>query len=165
MSEVFLGLGSNIDRQRHIRAGLAALRERFGQVACSPVYRSAAVGFDGRDFYNLTCRIETRLSPGELKAWLTELENQHGRRRGLPRFADRTLDIDILLYDDLAGEFEGLELPRGEILLYAHVLRPLADLIGERVHPTAGHTFDRLWADFDGDSGLEEVELDVGGMD
>lgn len=165
MTPVFLGIGSNIDRRHHITGGIRALRERFGRVELSPVYRSAAVGFDGRDFYNLACRIETDLSPSELKAWLTELENAHGRRRSLPKFADRTLDIDILLYGDQSGRMDGMELPRAEILRYAHVLKPLADLAGERVHPTVGHTFSELWADFGGDAGLEAVDLDIGGRD
>ena len=163
MTPVYLGIGSNIDRRRHIADGLRALRERFGQVACSPVYRSASVGFDGRDFYNLACRIDTALAPGELKAWLTELEDAHGRRRDLPRFADRTLDIDILLYGDVHGVVDGLELPRGEIRRYAHVLKPLADIAGDRILPGTDRTLAGLWAGFDGDAQLERVDLDTGG--
>lgn len=165
MTPVFLGIGSNTDRRRHIAGGIRALRERFGRVELSPVYRSAAVGFDGRDFYNLACRIETALPPGELKAWLTELENAHGRRRDLPKFADRTLDIDILLYGDTHGEIDGLEMPRGEIRRYAHVLKPLADIAGDRVLPGTDRTLAEHWAGFEGDTTLEVVDLDTGGMD
>lgn len=165
MTTVYLGIGSNVDRRRHITGGLAALREHFGEVACSPVYRSAAVGFDGRDFYNLACRIDTDLAPGNLKAWLTDLEDAHGRRRDLPKFADRTLDIDILLYGDTRGEIDGLELPRGEIRRYAHVLKPLADIAGDRILPGTDRTLAEHWAGFEGDTTLEVVDLDIGGMD
>ena len=158
---VYLGLGSNIDARRKLPVGAAALRDRFGEVACSPVYRSAAVGFDGDDFLNACCRIETDLEPLELKHWLTELENRHGRDRDLPKFADRTLDIDILLHGERVGDFDGLVLPRDEVLKYAHVLKPLADLAPDLVHPETGRTIAEHWAAFDGDRSLTAVDLDL----
>lgn len=156
---VYLGLGSNVDARRKLAAGVAALRERFGAAECSPVYRSTAVGFSGDDFLNACCRIETDLDPAALKAWLTELEDRHGRDRDLPKFADRTLDIDILLHGGHVGDFDGLSLPRGEILKYAHVLKPLADLAPDLVHPETGRTIADHWADFDGDRSLTVTDL------
>ena len=82
---VYLCLGSNVEPERHFELGLAALRDQFGQVDLSPLHRSAAVGFDGSDFLNAVARIRTTLSVGALKAWLTELENRHGRDRDQPR--------------------------------------------------------------------------------
>lgn len=161
MATVYLGLGSNIDPERHLRAGIAALRGAFGEVALSPVYRSAAVGFEGGDFLNLAARIETSMSPRELKRWLSALEDAHGRRRDLPKFSDRTLDIDILLYGDRVNERGGgVELPRREILKYAHVLKPLADLAPELPHPLTGRTIGAHWRDFSGDAVLVEQKLD-----
>ena len=154
---VYLGLGSNVNAEHNLKSALHALEQQFGNVELSPVYRSKAVGFSGDDFLNACCRIETDISPGQLKHWLAELENQHGRRRDLPKFADRTLDIDILLYDDLCGEFDGLVLPRDEILKYAHVLRPLADLAGDLSHPASGHSFSEHWRRFTDDTSLERV--------
>jgi 2-amino-4-hydroxy-6-hydroxymethyldihydropteridine diphosphokinase len=156
---VYLGLGSNVDARRKLAAGVSALRERFGAVDCSPVYRSTAVGFSGDDFLNASCRIDADLGPAELKTWLTELENRHGRDRDLPKFADRTLDIDILLHGDKTGDFDGLSLPRGEILKYAHVLKPLADLAPDLEHPETGRTFADHWAAFDGDRSLTVTDL------
>ena len=152
---VFLGLGSNVDAERKLADGAAALRHRFGPIECSPVYRSEAVGFDGDDFLNACCRIDTDLEPEALKAWLTELEDDYGRRRDQPRFSDRTLDIDILLFGDRVGRFGDLELPRDEVLKYAHVLKPLADLAGGVCHPLTGRTFDEHWQAFEGDRSLQ----------
>ena len=156
---VYLGLGSNVNAEHNLKSALHALERQFGNVELSPVYRSKAVGFSGDDFLNACCRIETNMSPGQLKQWLAELENQHGRRRGLPKFADRTLDIDILLYDDLCGEFDGLVLPRDEILKYAHVLRPLADLAHDLKHPGNDKTYAEYWQQFSGDCELVRTPL------
>ena len=156
--QVYLGLGSNVDARNKLAAGVAALRERFGAVECSPAYQSEAVGFDGEDFLNACCRIQTDMQPEALKAWLTELEDRHGRKRDLPKFADRTLDIDILLFGDQTGRFGNLVLPRGEILKYAHVLKPLADLAPDLEHPEPGKTFARHWREFEGDRSLEQVD-------
>jgi len=141
VSTAYLGLGSNIDAEAHILAGISALREAFGDVALSPVYRAPAVGFSGNDFINLVARIETALEPLELKRFLHALEDRHGRRRDVPKFSDRTLDIDILLYDDLYLLSPELDLPRDEILTAAHVLKPLADLapdLRQTSRPTCG---------------------------
>lgn len=156
--QVYLGLGSNVDARRNLASGLEALRAQFGQVECSPVYRSEAVGFEGDDFLNACCRIETEMAPEALKAWLTELEDRHGRKRDLPKFADRTLDIDVLLFGDCTGRFGNLVLPRGEILKYAHVLKPLADLAPDLKHPLTDKTFAEHWREFEGDRSLQRVE-------
>src|SRR5690554_5699330 len=118
MTTAYLGLGSNQNAERAIRAGIQALREHFPGTLISSVYRSRAVGFSGADFLNCAARIETRLSPGELKHWLMGLEDAWGRDRTQPKFSDRILDIDILLHGDKSGDFDGLRLPREEILKY-----------------------------------------------
>lgn len=156
---VYLGLGSNIDARRNLEAGLAELRSRFGRVECSPVYRSVAVGFSGADFLNACCRLECDLDPLALKAWLSALEDRHGRDRDLPKFADRTLDIDILLFGDRVGTFERLELPRDEVLKYAFVLQPLADLAPDLRHPETGRRIADHWSTFDGDRSLRLTDL------
>ncbi|MDT8450693.1 MAG: 2-amino-4-hydroxy-6-hydroxymethyldihydropteridine diphosphokinase [Wenzhouxiangellaceae bacterium] len=154
---VYLGLGSNTDARRHLRAAVEALKQRFGKVECSPLYRSEAVGFSGDDFLNACCRITTDLDPEALKAWLTDLEDRHGRRRDQPKFSDRSLDIDILLHGHRTGKFGDLNLPRGEILKYAHVLKPLTDLAPDLEHPQTRKTFARHWQEFQGDRTLTPV--------
>lgn len=155
---VYLGLGSNVDAHRKLGAGLGELEAAFGPVERSPLYRSPAVGFAGNDFLNACCSIRCAMEPGDLKAWLTALEDRHGRRRDLPKFADRTLDIDILLFGNRVGDFAGLELPRDEILKYAHVLKPLADLAPSVVHPLTGKTIAEHWHRFEGDASLELID-------
>ena len=160
MSTVYLGMGSNVDAVNHIRAGLAELRQQFGEIVLSPVYLSKAVGFDGDDFLNLAASIQTGLQPLELKQWLNRLEDRYGRLRNVEKFSDRTLDIDILMYDDLYIRLPELSLPRGELLHFAHVLKPMADLAPGLLHPVAQKTLAELWTDFSGQrDGLELFEF------
>jgi len=157
MSEAWLGIGSNVDPRRNVRIAIEALNRRFEQAQFSPIYQSRAVGFDGDDFINLVAKISTQLDPFELRDWLRDLEDRHGRRRNVPKFSDRVLDVDILLYDDLVMDDEGLTLPRPEILHFAHVLRPLADLSPQLRYPGRKQTMAELWAA----SGLQETRLEA----
>jgi 2-amino-4-hydroxy-6-hydroxymethyldihydropteridine diphosphokinase len=152
MAKVFLSLGSNIHRERYITSALDGLLERFGNIKCSRVYESEAVGFDGDHFYNLVVAIETALPVGELSKALRQLEEENDRDRGAPRFSARTLDVDILSYDQRKGVVDGIALPREEILLNAFVLKPLAELAPTCCHPVEGKTYAALWDDFDQNS-------------
>lgn len=149
MAKVFLSLGSNIERDRHLGAGLDALVREFGDLKMSQVYESEAVGFAGDNFYNLVAAIETDLSVGELALRLRQIEDDNGRLRGGPKFSARTLDIDILTYDDLTGTVDGVKLPRGEILRNAFVLLPLSELAPDTLHPLEGKTYQQLWDEYD----------------
>lgn len=149
MATVYLSLGSNIEPARHLRAAVAALRGRFGEVWLSPLYRTPAVGFEGADFLNAAARIDTDMTPQALHAWLHALESGQGRRRDVPRFSSRTLDIDIVLYDDLVLEGEGhLQLPRAELAEQAFVLKPMVDIAPDVVHPTLQRSLAALWKAF-----------------
>lgn len=156
---VYLGLGSNVQPEQNIAAGIAALEATMGEIQLSPAYRTRSVGFDGEDFINLAAHCSTDMQPLELKAWLNDLENQHGRARDVPKFSDRTLDIDILLVDDLWVRLPGLEIPRPEIESFAHVLRPLADLAPDFVYPSSGQTLSAMWQAFAQPPIMEPIEL------
>ncbi len=143
----FLGIGSNVDPERHVAIAVHRLHTAFGDLRLSPVYRSPAVGFDGADFINAVASVRTSLSPHALRDWLRALEDEHGRERDVPKFSDRVLDVDILLYGDRVLNEPDLQLPRPEIHHFAHVLRPLAELAPTRVVPGDGRTLERLRSD------------------
>jgi 2-amino-4-hydroxy-6-hydroxymethyldihydropteridine diphosphokinase len=145
MTTALLSLGSNLQPQQHLHAAVEALRARFGTIAVSPAYRTAAVGFDGPDFLNNAVAIETDLPLQTLDDWLHALEDAHGRDRSGPRFSDRTLDIDVVFYGDLIVEGPGhLRIPRPE-LKHAFVLKPLADIAPAFRDPVSGLTLYALW--------------------
>lgn len=156
---IYLGMGSNVDAEPNIASGIRGLESAFEAVRLSPAYRTRAVGFEGDDFINLVVECSTTMQPLELKAWLNELEDRHGRARHLPKFSDRTLDIDVLLYGDLWLRLPDLELPRPEIGRFAHVLRPLAELAPTLVHPSRRVTIAEMWRDFAEKPQMEEVGL------
>ncbi len=138
MSRAWLSLGSNIEPERHLAAALRELRARFGELLVSNAYRFPAVGFVGPDFVNLAVGIDSDLGPQALNDWLHALEDRHGRRRDQPRYASRTLDVDIVLFDDWVLEGPGhLQLPRRE-LTEAFVLKPLAEIASEVCEPLSG---------------------------
>lgn len=149
MAWVYLGLGSNTDRERYICAALDALAGQFGELQLSSVYESEAVGFEGDAFLNLVAGIETSMSVGELSRYLKALENQHGRQRNCPRYSGRTLDIDILTYDRCVGLVDGVVLPRGEILFNAFVLWPMAEIAPDELHPQVGLSYGDLWRNYE----------------
>lgn len=157
MSTAWLGLGSNINADVNIHAGIKALEETFSGVSLSPAYSSKSVGFEGDDFINLVARVETDMQPLELRQYLRDLEDRYGRKRNGPKFSDRSLDIDILLYDDLILLSPVLEIPRAEILKFAHVLKPLADLEPDLIHPSELRSMADIWAS----SGLDDVCLSL----
>jgi len=140
-----LSLGSNIDAEANLRSAIAALRARFGDIAMSDVYAFPAVGFQGAEFLNAAAVIDSDLDPFALNDWLHALEAAHGRDRSGPRYGDRTLDIDIVIYDDLVLEGPGhLQLPRDE-LRHAFVLQPLAEIAPGILDPRSGESLEQLW--------------------
>jgi 2-amino-4-hydroxy-6-hydroxymethyldihydropteridine diphosphokinase len=144
-ARVYVSLGSNSDREAKIRMAVAALREQFGEIELSPVYDSAAVGFDGSDFLNLVAAVDTGLEVEAVAAIFHAIEDKLGRDRSLPRFASRPIDLDILTYDDLILSVPGIRVPRPEILENAFVLKPLQDIAPQRLHPETGESYAELW--------------------
>ena len=158
LHEVYLSLGSNENPKHYLMLAIDALKDKFGEILLSPVYRTPAVGFEGPDFLNAAARIKTDIDVLQLDAWLHELEDRHGRRRDVPRYSSRTLDIDIIFFDDLIFKGEkNLQIPRPE-LKHAFVLKPLADIAPDFRDPASGKTLVQCWAghpDFDKALGQE----------
>jgi len=148
---VYISLGSNIDRDALTRAGVNALRKQYGELILSSVYESEAVGFDGDNFYNMVIALQTADEVRTVSQTLRRIEDEHGRDRNGPRFSSRTLDLDLLLYDDLIIHEDKLQIPRDEILLRAFVLWPLAEIAADLKHPEVKKTYAQLWDTFDKD--------------
>ena len=142
-STAYLSLGSNVSPEKNIQFALDQLTKIFGKIDSSSTYQTKSVGFEGSDFLNLVVRIKTDLYPAELIRQLHRIEEMTGRVTGTKAFNDRTLDIDVLIYEDLVDL--DLNIPRDEILKYGFVLEPLAELDPNGMHPIEKITFLELW--------------------
>lgn len=149
MPTVFISVGSNIEREKHIRAGILALNDCFGALTLSSVYESDAVGFDGSSFLNLIVAFEAEEPPAQVDLILDNIEKQNGRTSEQKKFNPRTLDLDLVLYGNHISEDPALEIPRGEITRYAFVLEPLAEIASELKHPVTNESYGELWSNFD----------------
>jgi len=149
MAEVFLSLGSNVEKERHIPEALAELEALFGPLTVSSIYESEAVGFAGDPFYNLAVRFRSDLPAWEIARMLREVEVAHGRTAESRKFEPRTLDIDLVLYGSQVVAEDGLRLPREEVAKFAFMLEPLAEIAPGFKHPVLGLDFAELWEGFD----------------
>jgi len=149
MARVYVSIGSNIEPQHYVRTGLADMRQHFCALTLSNVYESEALGFEGDNFYNLVAGFDTHYGVHKVAHTLRTIETNNGRQRTANRFNARTLDLDILLYDDLIIKDDKLEIPRDEIMKYAFVLLPLAEVAPTVKHPITGQSFAELWQAFD----------------
>ncbi len=149
MALVALSIGSNISPEVNIILAVNSLRSLFGDIVTSSVYESKAVGFDGDNFFNLVVLITVDHELGELTRILKALEGQQGRDCLAEKFSGRTLDIDVLTYDDFTGTFSGKTLPRPEITENAFVLLPLSEVLPDSRHPLVNKTYAELWGEYD----------------
>ncbi len=141
MVGIYISIGSNISPEKNVRTSLIALENQFDTLKLSPIYRSSAVGFDGPDFLNLVVASETEYSVSEVNNRLLEIENRQNRDRARPKFSDRTLDLDLLLYGEEEIDNGQVEIPRPEIEDQIFVLQPLTDLMPNMNHPVLNYTF------------------------
>ena len=148
MPRVYVSIGSNIDKDQHIRQGVQELAAHYAPLTLSTVYESRAIGFEGDDFYNLVVGFDTQDTLEQISTVLAGIEQHCGRVRNGVRFSPRTLDLDILLYGDLVQNDARHPLPRTEIDEYACVLRPLAEIAPQQRHPVTGIAYREMWRRF-----------------
>ncbi|HET6912017.1 MAG TPA: 2-amino-4-hydroxy-6-hydroxymethyldihydropteridine diphosphokinase [Rhodanobacteraceae bacterium] len=156
MTRFYLSLGSNLEPEEHLHAALRELRERFGALMVSSVYESEAVGFDGPPFWNLAAGLESDLDLDALSAWLHELEDRQGRRRDQPRYADRTLDIDVVAFG-----MDSLDRPEWK---QAFLLAPLAEIEPRLPMPEGDETVGDRWRrmrDSEDAGSLRKLDIDL----
>lgn len=144
MARVYVSIGSNIDKEKNVLSCLESLKEKYGELIVSTIYESKSVGFDGNNFYNLVAGFDTDDEVKVVADTLHDIENRHGRDRNSKRFSPRTLDIDLLLYDDLILHGEGIEIPRDDLTRYAFVLRPMVEIDPDYMHPVLHKTVTEL---------------------
>jgi 2-amino-4-hydroxy-6-hydroxymethyldihydropteridine diphosphokinase len=149
MARVFVAAGSNVEPERNLASAAEQMRRDFPKIQFSSWYRNPAVGFEGDDFINFVAGFETDLPVHDVIQRLQAIETACGRPRGAPRWAPRSMDLDILLYDALVIEEPRLKLPRPDLLKRAFMLGPLAEIAPEVVHPTLGVTIGELWRQFE----------------
>ncbi|MDX1565233.1 MAG: 2-amino-4-hydroxy-6-hydroxymethyldihydropteridine diphosphokinase [Phycisphaeraceae bacterium] len=150
MPSAYIGIGSNLgDRREHLAAAREALADlpRTLLSGFSPVYETEPVGpGTQRPYLNAVASVQTGLDPQTLLEKLMEIEMDAGRRRE-QRWGPRTLDLDLLLYDDRVVKTDRLTLPHPRMHERWFVLKPLADLAEDLVHPVLNITVERLLAD------------------
>ena len=146
MSLVHLNIGSNQNRRSNIRLAIQSLEQFFSDIALSSLFESPSAGFNGNDFYNIGVNITTLKTSHEVVDILRDIENFLGRDRSLPKFSSRIIDLDLVLYGGIIDD--SLNVPRKDILKYAFVLAPLAELNPEAIHPLEGISYQNLWKTF-----------------
>ena len=148
MALIFISLGSNVNREHYVKAGLSALTQAYGQLTLSSLFESEAVGFSGAAFYNLVIGVNTEDSVTEVAKQLRTIEFAHGRSLTAKKYSPRTLDLDLLLYDNLIIASPA-QLPRDEITTNAFVLWPLSEIAPKLNHPILHITYQKLWQEYD----------------
>ena len=143
MVDVYVGVGSNIDPERHLHQAVAELEQRFGVVHASAVYRSPAAGFPGPDFLNLVITFRSDAGPAAVKKILAAIEDSAGRSHSDANAASCSLDLDLLMYGCRVDA--QARLPRDDILRRVFVLAPLAELAPGLTHPVTGQTILAAW--------------------
>ena len=149
MTTVFLGLGSNIDAERNLRLAVRELRRRFAVIKLSRVYRNEAVGFDGPDFLNLVVELQTDEAIESVIREIGEIQELAGRRKSRERYVSRRLDLDLLLFGRQCVDEGTIRVPREDVLQHSFVLKPLAEIAPDYVHPQTGRTLAEHWEEFE----------------
>ncbi|MFK5986936.1 MAG: 2-amino-4-hydroxy-6-hydroxymethyldihydropteridine diphosphokinase [Pseudomonadota bacterium] len=160
--QIYIGIGTNINRKFHIHLAITELKKYFNKLIISPVYESPAEGFIGTDFLNLVVYLESNLCRTEVETIFKKIEDQSGRDRSQEKFSSRTLDIDLLLFDDQVLHSQGINVPRDEIVKYAFVLKPLYDIAPDVIHPENKQSIATLWQNFNKHKTPKQISLDLG---
>jgi 2-amino-4-hydroxy-6-hydroxymethyldihydropteridine diphosphokinase len=159
MNFLHLNIGSNKNRRINIRLALNKLKSNFTDITVSSIFESPAEGFVGSNFYNVGVNAKTKNNIYEVVDILHDIENLLGRDRSLPKFSSRIIDLDLVLFNDAIDE--DLKVPRRDILKYAFVLAPVAELNPEDIHPQKGISFLNLWKEFQSNKDFELNQYNI----
>lgn len=143
---ILISVGSNIDKEENTQKGIAALFTHFQELSVSTIYESESVGFKGDNFLNLVISAYTKNTIDDVCKRLKSIEDEQGRTRDV-KFGNRTLDLDLLTFDDVICQ-SPIVLPRPEIEYNAFVLKPMAELVPDLIHPSNQLSYLQLWQIF-----------------
>jgi 2-amino-4-hydroxy-6-hydroxymethyldihydropteridine diphosphokinase len=148
MAHAFVSLGSNIEPETNIRAALHLLKEQVVILAISTVYLTEPIGHaEQSSFYNCVVSIGTDLPPREVKiVVLRRIENKLGRIRSNNKSAPRTIDLDLLLYENLVVNTGDLTLPDPDIRTRSFLAAPLYELAPDLVLPDSKESISAIAA-------------------
>ncbi len=158
MTLVYVGVGSNIDRHKHVEAAVSELKKLGDQLRLSTVYESPSQGFQSGAFFNLVIEMHTDLSLAAFTGMLKDIERNWGRQPDAQKYQDRTLDLDIILFGDVVSA-EAPQLPRQDIYHYPFVIQPLFELCPELLLPGDGRSVRQIWLEADNLEVLMPVEF------
>jgi len=147
MTHVYVGIGSNFEREKNIRYALACLHKTYMHLTISSVYKNKDIRCEGDDFYNLVAGFNTNADLVNLIKSFQNIEYRCGRVRN-KKDSIYPLDIDLLLFGDLIYKKGKIQVPRAELIEHTFVLRPLAEIAGNEKHPEIGKRFKDLWDEF-----------------
>ncbi|MEO8061377.1 MAG: 2-amino-4-hydroxy-6-hydroxymethyldihydropteridine diphosphokinase [Pseudomonadota bacterium] len=166
MTAVYVAAGSNVEPERNLARACDEIAKEWPDARFSRAYRNAAVGFEGPDFINLVVGFTTDQSLAVVLARLHAIEIACGRPRNAPKWASRTMDLDILLYGDLIEKTAEYTVPRPDLVRRPFMLGPMAEIAPEVRHPATQKTMAELWSEFDrGGHVMTPVLLVVPGRD
>ncbi len=137
---IYISFGSNLDPEKNTRSAVNTIQSSLTDCQLSTIYQCPAVGMDGNDFLNGAIGGFTYRSLKQTRLWLRDIEHQQGRKRTDNKFADRPIDLDLLLFGKQITE----NLPHPEITEQAYVLKPLADIAATLIHPVVKTSISEL---------------------
>ena len=152
MKDVYVAAGSNVEPEKNLARACQEIANTWADVRFSRAYRNRSVGFDGPDFINMVLGFGTDDSLESVLARLRDIEILCGRPRNAPKWASRTMDLDVLLFGDRVEKTADYTLPRPDLLKRPFMLGPMAEIAPGIKHPIAGITIGELWQEFDRDA-------------
>ncbi|WP_087018902.1 2-amino-4-hydroxy-6-hydroxymethyldihydropteridine diphosphokinase [Thaumasiovibrio subtropicus] len=144
MTRVFISVGSNIEREKHVRLGCEALASLGVSLRFSTLYEAESVGYQGANYFNFIVEMETSLSLDRLLGALKAIEQRYEPEVQQQGYRQRCLDLDVILYGQETS-VSPYPLPRNDLFKFAFVLLPMSELAPELLVPGHSKTLLELW--------------------
>ena len=158
MDIVYIGVGSNVDREKYTRIAIDELLLLDSELKVSPIYECEPIGFESDPFYNFVIELRTSLNLTEFSHALREVEFKWGRKSEAKKYEDRCLDLDVLLFGELVSHHSPV-IPREDIFKYPFVIQPLYDLNPDLVIPNDGRKVKDIWQTMESFDSLSQVNF------